>query len=533
MMKKKQMVMLMVALVLLVSCTPPQLIDEVKATDEPYYNDNTLVWNLGAEPGTLDPGLNIANVGGNVIINTFEGLVREVDGRLEPAVAESYKVSVDRLEYTFNLRETRWSDGEPVTAYDFEFAWKRVLAPETESGYKRLFEEGNIESFQALDDHTFHVKLKAPTPHFMDLMAFPVFYPVREDVVSSMSWSMTPEQFVCNGPFTLAEYRTSDRLILEKNQMYWRSELVKIDRIEALFVVDENTALEGYESGEIHVIDRIPRQAMQRLLAEEPTYMILPSDAVYYYVFNTEVTPLDDWRVRKALIMSIDRKAIVDTVTKGSEMPAMNMVSPASRDHHNQVFSEVAGDYAISLDSSSVDEARYLLEKAGYPDGEGFPTLTISYNTSENHAAIAQAVQEMWKQNLGIHVELENQEWAVFQDNLKKQRFEIARSGWISDYPDPMSFLALFMSSSPMNYGKWSNEQYDSLLQGSQTELGEKRYEALYQALDILMNDAATMPIYYYTDQILVSDQLQGWQYTSRGSWFFGFASLEKQLNTQ
>lgn len=527
-MKKKQVAVLLLAMIVLVSCTSPRADSEEGGADASYYNENTLIWNLGAEPGTLDPGLNIANVGGNVIVNTFEGFVREIDGRLEPAVAESYIVSADRMEYTFNLRETKWSDGVPVTAGDFEFAWNRVLDPKTGSGYKRLFEEGNIESFQALDDQTFQVKLKAPTPHFMDLMAFPVFYPVREDVVDDTSWSMNPDQFISNGPFTLVEYRTSDRLVLGKNPNYWRSERVKIDRIEALFIVDENTALEGYESGEIHVVDRIPRQAMQRLLAEEPTYMILPSDAVYYYVFNAEVPPLDDWRVRKALTMSIDRKAIVDTVTKGSEMPAMNMVSPASRDHNNQVFSEVAGNYGISLDSSSVDEARYLLQKAGYPDGEGFPTLTISYNTSENHAAIAQAVQEMWKQNLGIQVELENQEWALFLDNLKKQEFEIARSGWISDYSDPMSFLALFMSDSPMNYGKWTNERYDNLLLDSQTELGKMRYEALYEALDILMNDAATMPIYYYTDQILVSDQLQGWQYTSRGSWFFGFATLEK-----
>jgi oligopeptide transport system substrate-binding protein len=270
----------------------------------------------------------------------------------------------------------------------------------------------------------------------------------------------------------------------------------------------------------------MPNAEIPRLLAEDPTFMIMPMDGVYYYALNTGVEPMDDVRVRRALTIAIDRTAIVETVTKGGQIPATTMVSPASRDADGNIFAETAGDYGIPVDGSGVAEAQQLLADAGYPNGEGFPELEIMYNTSEGHKAIAEAIQEMWKQNLNINVTLTNQEWAVFQDTRKQHNFQIARSGWIGDYSDPMTYLGMFVTGSPMNYSQWEDAEYDALLEAAKTQEPKERFDSLYQALDMVMEDAAYMPIYYYTDPIMVSEKVAEWEKTSRNTWFFGFAEI-------
>jgi oligopeptide transport system substrate-binding protein len=291
-------------------------------------------------------------------------------------------------------------------------------------------------------------------------------------------------------------------------------------------IVDEATALTGYESGQIHVIDEMPNAEIPRLLAEDPTFMIMPMDGVYYYALNTTVEPMDDAKVRRALTLAIDRTAIVETVTKGGQIPATNMVSQASRDEAGEVFSMRAGDYDIPVDGSGIEEAKQLLADAGYPDGAGFPELEIMYNTSEGHKAIAEAIQEMWKQNLNIDVTLTNQEWAVFQDTRKQGNFQIARSGWIGDYSDPMTYLGMFVTGSPMNYSRWENADYDALLEAAKIQEPSERFASLEEALDLVMDGSAYMPIYYYTDPIMVSDKVSNWEKNTRNTWFFGFAEI-------
>jgi oligopeptide transport system substrate-binding protein len=515
-----------------------------------------LRWNLGSDPKTIDPQLNSASDGGHIINNTFEGLMREVNGKLQPAMAESYEVSDDGLTYTFKLRDAKWSDGKPVTAHDFEYAWKRALNPETGSEYafqmfyikggQEYFEgKGKVEdvAVKALDDKTLEVTLNAPTPYFLNLTSFYTYMPARKDVVEKdpEGWAKNPELAVSNGPFKLAEYSTGDKIVLVKNENYWNVDAVKLDKIVASMIVDQSTQLTAYESGELDAIDEVPTQEIPRLLAEEPTFQILPLLGTYYYIFNVDKEPTNDVRVRKALALAIDRKAITEQVTKRGETPATGYVPPTLKLSNGKEFREVAGDYGMDPNKAQVEEARKLLAEAGYPNGEGFPTLELVYNTSENHKAIAEAIQEMWKQNLGINVTLTNQEWAVFQDTRHQGNFSIARAGWLADYADPMTFLDMWTSYSGNNDAQWrwqkyesdtklnpSNKKFDELIEKSKTITGAERDKTLLEAEKIMMDEMIVMPIYYYTDPTLVKEYVKDWEKTPLGHWYFGNAYIEK-----
>jgi oligopeptide transport system substrate-binding protein len=536
-MKKFLMFLLVLTLVVasLAGCSQPaQVPDEEPIDDgngevtepEPAI-EKVLNWNVGAEPRTIDPGLNAANDGGHVINNMFEGLMRELGGELTPAMAESYTMSEDQLTYTFTLRDAKWSDGEPVTAYDFEYAWTRVLDPVTASEYSWIFSEANVDTFRAIDEKTFEVTLAAPTPYFLGLTGFYTFFPVREDSVAKGSdgaWAIDPEASIVNGPYKLSEYLTGDKIILVKNENYWQADKVNIDMIYGYMIVDQSTSLTAYEAGELDVIDDVPTEEIPRLMAEEPTFVLKPSDAVYYYSFNSKVAPLDDVRVRKALNLGIDREALVDAMKMGNK-PADTMVSPASYDDEGLIFADNCETF-IKTDGSGIEEAKALLTEAGYPGGEGFPDIEIMYNTSEGHKTIAEIIQEMWSNNLGINVTLTNQEWAVFQDTRREHNYQIARSGWIGDYSDPMTYLGMFVTGSPMNYGQYENAEYDQLLDDSKTAPPAERFDMLYRAHELLMEEAVYMPIYYYVDINMVKENITGWENTTRAVWWFGFADI-------
>jgi len=504
---------------------------EATTTEEAVVTEveQTLVWNLGSDPKTIDPGLNGATDGGHITNNMFEGLMREIDGKYEPGMAESYTVSEDGLTYTFVIREdAMWSDGQALTANDFEYAWSRVVNPETASEYAWIFDAANVDSWTAVDEKTFEVKLSSPTPYFVGLTAFYTFFPVREDMVAASeegSWASNPETAVSNGPFKLTSFKTGDRLILEPNEFYWKKDEVKLTKIEVLMIVDQATALTGFESGQIQVLDDMPSAEIPRLLAEDPSFMILPKDATYYYSFNLSVKPLDDVMVRKALSLAIDRQAIVETVTKAGQVPAHSLIPSGHLDANGDVFNQVSGNYDIEP-MAKVEEARALLAEAGYPNGEGFPTFEIMYNTSEGHKNIAEAIQEMWKQNLGINVTLANQEWAVFQDTRRQGNYEICISGWVGDYSDPTTYLGMFVTGNSNNYPGWSNEAYDALLETSKSAKGQERFEMLYEADKLLSERYVVMPVYYYTDPQMIGETVAGWEKTTRGTFYFGRSEM-------
>ncbi len=493
--------------------------------EEPAAIEQVLNWNVGADPKTLDPGLNQATDGGHVINNTFEGLLREIDGNLEPAMAESYDVSEDLMTYTFHMRNgVKWSDGQALTAKDFEYAWTRVLDPATASEYAWIFGAANVDTFSAPDEETFIVNLKAPTPWFLGLTTFYTFFPVREDMVNAMDeglWAKDGELAISNGPFKLTEYETGDKIVLERNENYWRVDEVKLDKIVGRMIVEASTALTAYQGGELDINSTIPSAEIPGLIAEDPTFMIFPMLGTYYYSFNVELEPLDNVDVRRALTLAIDRKAIVENVTKGGQLPAATLIPSSLKDAEGNIFNEMTGHYGIT-DTANVEEAQALLAKAGYPNGEGLPELELLYNTDEGHQKNAEAIQEMWKTNLGIDVTLANQEWAVFQDTRTQKNFQIAREGWFGDYTDPLTFLDMFRTGGTMNHTNWASEEYDQLLDDSMFASGQERFEMLFAADKILMDAAVILPVFYYTDINMISNDVKGWELNGKNTFYFG-----------
>ncbi len=496
-----------------------------------------LNYNLGADPKTLDPGLNSAIDGSHILNNTFEALTREIGGEIKPAMAERYEVSEDGLVYTFHLRDAKWSDGQPVTAQDFEFAWQRAIKVETAAPYAshffyiknaQNFYEGNgsLEDvgIKAVDEKTFQVTLEAPTPYFLSLITRPAFMPVRKEIIESgdESWFFKKETAISNGPFVLESYATGDKIVLKKNSNYWNADSVQIDQINCLMIVESSTSLTAFQAGNLDIINNIPTQEITRLLSEDDSFYILPKMGTYYLQFNMNVDALKDVRVRKALSLALDRKSITENVMKGGEIPATGFNPVGLKDSQGNDFNTTAGDYYINVDGGNVEEAQKLLAEAGYPNGEGFPQLTALYNTSESHKAVFEVIQEAWKQNLGINIELANQEWAVFQSNRVAHNFEIARGGYIGDYPDPVGLLELLAEDSSNNHPDWHNQEFNELINKSRFASGSERDAYIYRAEEILMEDAPIAPIFYYTDPLMVNERVSGWEKNSMSYWYFG-----------
>ena len=498
--------------------------------------------NLGADPLTLDPQLNSAADGSHVINNAYEGLLREIDGKMEPGMAESYTVSEDGLVYTFTLREAKWSDGQPVTAYDFEFAWKRGADPKTASEYMYLFKSANILNanevatgeksidelgVKAIDEKTFEVTLSIPTDYFVQLCGYTTMMPVREDQVDSEGrWAKDPSKAVSNGPFVLSEYKMGDQLVYVKNENYWNAENVTLEKIVYYMIVDESTAYTKYEAGELDINEWIPADEKPRLIAEDPTLYVLPKMGTYYFAYNMNTPELQDVKVRKALALAIDKEQIVNEITRSGEIAATGFMPKSIQDNAGKSFAEESGDYGLTT-KADVEQAKALLAEAGYPEGVGLPEIEILYNTSENHKKIAEAIQEMLKQNLGVNVKLTNQEWAVFQDTTKNNQFEdLARRGWIGDYNDPQTMLEIFETNNGQNIGRYSSELFDAEMALSRETTGDERMAHLYKAHDILMEDMPMIPVYYYSYPIMIQDTVEDWEINSISKMWLGEAKI-------
>ena len=513
-------------------------------SDEDYVlaADQTLRYNLGADPLTLDPQLNSATEASHIMNNVFEGLMREKDGEVVPGIAESYTLSEDGLVYTFTLRDATWADGQPVTAGDFEFAWKRGANPATASEYMYLFESANILNagaiakgeksidelgVKAIDDKTLEVTLSAPTDYFLGLTGFATLMPVREDMVDDEgAWAKDPAKYIGNGPFKMSEYKMGDQIVLVKNENYWNAENVNLEKIVMYMIVDESTAHTRYTAGELDVNELIPTDEIPTLIAEDPTFYIMPKIGTYYYAFNMNNEALKDARVRQALSLAINREQIVKEVTKGGQKVAYGFMPEGITDNEGKSFTETAGDYGVNP-KGDVEKAKALLAEAGYPDGAGLPEIEILYNTSESHKLIAEAMQEMWKQNLGINVKLTNQEWAVFQETTNNNAFDsLARRGWIGDYNDPQTMLEIFESTNTQNIGRYSSETFDTEMQLSRETMGAERMEHLYKAHDILMEDMPIIPVYYYVTNMMIQDSVHDLELTSTSKLWFGDAEM-------
>lgn len=533
---------------------------------EKKMSSSYLIWNIGVEPKTFDPGLNNANDGGHIIQNLFEGLMQETEKGLKTAQAKSYKISDDGLVYTFTLRDDiKWSDGKPVTAHDFVYSWQRVCDPKTASEYSFLMAPyivggedflngvGTAEDMgvKALDDKTLQVTLNFPCSYFLSLTTFYTYMPVRKDAVETgEGWEKNPATCISNGPFVLEEYVIGSHLKMKKSETYYDAKNVRLAGVKGLMIVEETTAHNAYLSGEIHINEKIPQDEIPKLRAEDPNFTAKAQVGTYYAMFNMDSPEVSDLRVRKALSLAIDRKAIVENVTKGGQIPATGFIPP------NLTYSDGSScrdldekgnpkpEFGIDPNKANVEEARRLLAEAGYPDGKGFPKLTYIYNTNEGHQRVAEALQEMWKNNLGIEIELKNEEWAIFQDTRRLGNYTIARGGWLGDYAAPMTMLDLYTSYSGNNDTQWrwneqpaiaphdkvlnpANKEFDEAIKESMMSTGKKQDEAYRRAEKILMDDQILIPIYYYSFIYMIdSSKVTGIEKTQMGQWIFKNAQM-------
>ncbi|GAB6109388.1 peptide ABC transporter substrate-binding protein [Fusibacter bizertensis] len=548
-MKKFNLIILMVIIVSLIiwGISSVVVTPTTEKINESSPEQKILNFNLGSEPSTLDPQLNKDLYGGSLINNMFEGLFRRVNNHILPAIAKEYKISIDQLTYTFYLRASKWSDGTPLTAHDFEYAWKRALDPNIASEYAYQFfpiegakdyYHGNISSdqvgIQALDDFTLEVKLQTPTPYFIDLLTSFTFMPCKKEIVQYAQnglWAIHAETAISNGPFMLKSYNKGDRIVLEKNPHYWDAIHVNLDMINVYLINDSVTALTAFENHEFDIIDSVPVAEIPKLMNEDSEFYVVPSLATAYYLFNVSVKPLDDFRIRQALSFAIDRKELVETVTKAGEIPAVGITPPGLVDTEGNDFYQISSYDAIDSDRPDIELARSLLAEAGYEDGENFPTLEILYNTSETNELLASAIQEMWRKNLNINVKLVNQEFAVFQTSKSQKNFQIARGSWFSDFADPLAMLEIWTSNNPINTTGWLNHQFDTLIEASKTAIGQMRYDLLYEAQMILMAELPIIPLYYYSDVFMVSKNVTNYDKTAMGLWYFGKTDITKWRN--
>ncbi len=489
-----------------------QPVAQPTANSERYLNFN----NLG-EPEYLDPGLMSGVREVNIAGSLFEGLFAydAKTGAPVPAGAEKWSASADGKTYTFTLRKNaKWTDGTPVTAKDYMFAWERVLNPKTAAKYSfvyyyiqnaKEYNEGKITDasqlgFRALDDYTLEVTLAQPAPFFTGLLANPSYFPVPRQAVEKFGdkWTL-PEHIVTNGAFALKSWVPYKEIVVAKSPTYWGAASVKLAGVRFLPIEDKETALKMYEAGEVDVSWEVPTTKAPSLM-KRPDFVKAGYLANEYYQLNTAKPPLNDVRVRKALAMAIDRKTLVEKFLQGTEV-----VDPGF------VPSGMQGYVVAQGPTYDPEGARKLFAEAGFADGSTFPVQTIHYDTRDENKIVAQIIQQMWKQNLGITTELFNEEWKTYLKTNNMRNFQITRTGWVGDYLDPNTFLDLMTSYSQQNNTNWANPTYDHLVENSLKELNAtKRLAMLHDAEALLLAEMPIIPLFTKSKMMMVRENLKG-----------------------
>ncbi len=478
-----------------------------------------LIINNGTEPQSLDPSKIQGLPEHHIYMALFEGLT-EYDPKTSagiPGLAESWSRSgADNEILTFKLRKSTWSDGTPVTAQTFVDSWLYYMAPETAAEYAYMpaaiikgaaeYNAGEADAstvgLRAIDEYTFEITLVGPVPYAEDMMAHYSFAPLPLHVMEKYGQDWTkPGNFVGNGPFVLESWKPQESISVVPNDKFWNKENVFLSRITFLPIENETTAYNKYKNGEIDWDTSVPLDMLDEINLRDD-YQVAPQLSSYYYEFNMNDPVLSDVRVRKALSKSIDKKQLVNKVTKAGQIPADGYCPPM-----NGYEPAVGNNFDVA-------EAKKLLADAGYPDGKGFPVMTVIYNTNEGHKKIAEYVQQQWKENLGIDVVLENMEWATFLDKRQSNDFQIARAGWVGDYADPSNFLELCTTTSGNNDGRYSSVKFDTLVQQAACmNAGAERNKVLFDAeTELITNDQALLPFYYYVSQNMIDlDKWDGW----------------------
>ncbi|MBT9770533.1 peptide ABC transporter substrate-binding protein [Coprococcus catus] len=500
---------------------------------------------VGPDPETVDPALNSAVDGGNMILHAFEGLLTlDENGQLKEGQAESWETSEDGLTWTFHLRDgLKWSDGTDLTAKDFVYSWQRVCDPnvaapyaETVLGMVKGYDEavaGDITKLdvQAPDEKTVVVNLAHPCSYFGELAAFATLNPVQQATVEANgdAWATSADTYISNGPFMMTEWVPGSHITFSKNPNYWNAEAIKLDKLEFELIEDSNAAYSAYTSGEVDMIKDVPTEEIPSLQGNDD-FHVEPIIGTYYVSLNLQKEYFQDARVRKALSLAIDRNYVANTLMQGTYSPASSIVGPGWLDTDGSSFAENANGGTPYIDNDNFDanleEAKKLLEEAGYPNGEGFPQIEYTTNDAGYHKVVAEYLQQAWAA-IGIDLKVNIVEWASFTPMRRNGEFDVARNGWVGDYTDPSNILELFCTTNGNNDGKYTNADFDAAIEDSRvTTDAATRSADLHKAEDALMNDAGCIPIAYYNDFWLQSSKITGSWHSANGFWYFMYADI-------
>jgi oligopeptide transport system substrate-binding protein len=513
----------------------------------------------GSNPETLDPALNSAIDGANTIITIFEPLLLiNENNEVVGGQAESWETSEDGLTWTFTMRDgLKWSDGTDLNAKDFEYSFKRMVDPNTAAPYAETclgmidgFEEaagfpdadGNPTAepnpdalnVKASDDgKTLTIVLSYPCSYFDKMAAFATMSPVQQATVEANgdAWCTSPDTFVSNGPYMITDWTPSERIVLTKNPNYvggWDSSKIVSDTITLLLLEDSSASYAAYNSGEAVLIKDVPTDEIPSLTKAEDggDFYVDTILGTYYVSLNLQRDAFKDAKVRKALSLAIDRDYVANTIMQGTYSAADSIVGPGIVDesgyfHDNGNAPYISADYEANL-----AEAKKLLEEAGYPNGEGYPTIEYSTNDAGYHVPLAEYLQQAWG-DLGITLTINKMEWSSFTPARRAGEYDVARNGWVMDYNDPSNMLDLFCSGNGNNDGKYSNPDFDAAIDASRVADSAEHFAQLHKAEDILMEDMGCLPIAYYNDYWLQSPTLKGTWHSPYGYWYLQYGYIE------
>lgn len=513
----------------------------------------------GSNPETLDPALNSAIDGANTIITIFEPLLLiNENNEVVGGQAESWETSEDGLTWTFTMRDgLKWSDGTDLNAKDFEYSFKRMVDPNTAAPYAETclgmidgFEEaagfpdadGNPTAepnpdalnVKASDDgKTLTIVLSYPCSYFDKMAAFATMSPVQQATVEANgdAWCTSPDTFVSNGPYMITDWTPSERIVLTKNPNYvggWDNSKIVSDTITLLLLEDSSASYAAYNSGEAQLIKDVPTDEIPSLTKAEDggDFYVDTILGTYYVSLNLQRDAFQDAKVRKALSLAIDRDYVANTIMQGTYSAADSIVGPGIVDesgyfHDNGNAPYISADYEANL-----AEAKKLLEEAGYPNGEGYPTIEYSTNDAGYHVPLAEYLQQAWG-DLGITLTINKMEWSSFTPARRAGEYDVARNGWVMDYNDPSNMLDLFCSGNGNNDGKYSNPDFDAAIDASRVADSAEHFAQLHKAEDILMEDMGCLPIAYYNDYWLQSPTLKGTWHSPYGYWYLQYGYIE------
>ena len=494
--------------------------------------------NWETEPPSLDPQISTDMISGWILNNIYEGLVRvDKDGKIKQGsgLAESWKVNEDKTVYTFTLRDAQWSDGTPITAGDFEYTWKRALDPQVASQYADLFyhikggedfnkgktPDASQVGVKALDEKTLEVTLERPTPFFLNLTSYITFLPVQKAAVENFGdkFASEPDKMVYSGPFVIKEWVKEQKLTLEKNPKYWDAANVKLERIEGDMILDANGMANLYDTDGLDVMRLSP--VLLDKYKDHPDYLEEPEAVTWYLQYNLENKYMANKNIREAFALSIDKKSFADNVLRDGSTAANGLVPPSIQSKEGEKFEKVRGNVLKDYDYNA-KKSKELFEKGlkelGITKGE--LEKNISYLTGDKPIDIkqGQALQQMWKQALGIEVKLETVSFKLRLDRYKRKDFSMTMSGWSADYDDPMTFTGLFVTGGGNNYACYANPEYDALIKKAIENSGDERTKAIVEAEKLLAKDLPIFPLYNAPKLYLQKDYVKGIERHPAGS---------------